>query len=139
MTARTSLSADGLDELQACLAALSATAKGGVADALEAVATEMAAEARRLLARPGPSAPGDPPGDANGALAASLAVSVDRDALRATLSCAAAEAVDLEYGTRAMAARPFLRPAVAAEAENARARLRTALARAVARSQGGPT
>ncbi len=123
-----SAAAPGLPALARALADLPAAAQAEVGAALDEVAADVVAVARRSLGTASPSAPGDPPADPTGALAASL--SATRDGLQATVAASAPYAGYLEYGTRRMAARPFLRPAVAATAETARAKLRAALARA---------
>lgn len=128
MTGRSVVSAPGLPALRQALADLPDAAKAEVSDALDAVGADLVTDMRRRLGRTGASAPGDPPADPAGALAASLAAT--RDGLRVTVTAASPQAAFLEYGTRTMAPRPVLRPAVAAVAEMARARLRAALARA---------
>lgn len=128
MTGRSTASAPGLPALRQALADLPDAAKAEVSDALDAVGADLVTDMRRRLGRTDPSAPGNPPADPAGPLAASLAVR--RDGLQVTVTAASPRAPFLEYGTRTMTPRPFLRPAVAAVAERARARLRAALARA---------
>lgn len=58
------------------------------------------------------SAPGEPPADDRGMLANSIEVDVDPTQFNLTLSAGAPYAHELEYGTRHMLPRPFLRPAL---------------------------
>ncbi len=58
------------------------------------------------------SAPGEPPANDRGMLANSIEVDVDPVQFNLTLSAAAPYAQELEYGTRHMLPRPFLRPAL---------------------------
>ena len=134
------MTAAGPAALQRRLATLPRAAETEVAAALGAVGDMVLAEARRILATSGagPSAPGEPPADPTGTLAASLGASLDRAAARITLTAASPHAIALEYGTRTMGARPFLRPAVQATADEARRTLEAALARA-AGADGGPS
>lgn len=122
------VSAPGLPALASALRDMPDAARAEVETALDDIAADAIAEARRGLGTAGPSSPGDPPADPTGALAASLTAM--RNGLNVAVTAASPHAGFLEYGTRTMAARPFLRPAVAATAEAARARLRAALARA---------
>lgn len=124
--------------LRARLAALPDRLRAETATALAAVGDAAVAEARRLLATsrgPLPSSPGEPPRDRSGHLAGSLSATVD-EAGAVTLA-ATDPARHLEFGTRTMEARPFLRPAAAATEPIAREVLRAALARA-ARAGGDP-
>lgn len=59
------------------------------------------------------SAPYQAPADDRGMLANSIQVDVDPKQFNLTLSAAAPYARELEYGTRHMLPRPFLRPALA--------------------------
>ena len=66
------------------------------------------------------SAPGQAPANDLGFLASSLRITItNRNAV--DLSAVAPYAVHLEYGTRRMAARPFLRPACEKAGKNAKA------------------
>lgn len=58
------------------------------------------------------SAPGQAPANDRGMLAASIEVDVDPRQFNLTLSAGAPYARELEYGTRNMLPRPFLRPAL---------------------------
>ena len=121
------------------LANLPGAVRAAVVTALGEIAADTVAEARRALSRVGPSRPGNPPADPGGGLTASLEARLDPDADAATVTAADPHARFLEYGTRAMAARPFLRPAAQAVLDDARARLRAAMADAVAQTLGdGP-
>ncbi|MBL4838431.1 MAG: hypothetical protein JKY34_12725 [Kordiimonadaceae bacterium] len=57
------------------------------------------------------SAPGDAPNSDTGDLASSIFLKVDRANLSATIGSRLEQAPALEFGTKNMAARPFLRPA----------------------------
>jgi HK97 gp10 family phage protein len=141
------MSPDATHTLRGRLATLPVAALAQVATALEEIGAEVVAEARRSLAADGPtqpdpgkrpaSAPGGPPDDPTGRLAASLGVVADPAAAHVTVAASTPYAIFLEYGTRHMAARPFLRPAVEAHGEAARSRLAEALRRAVASALGG--
>ncbi len=130
--------APGLAALQARLSGLSEAVKAEVAEALGEVAADVIEEARRALGggessgfgKRQASAPGGPPADPSGALAASLSAALETAEPQVTITAASPHAAFLEYGTRTMAARPFLRPAIAATSVGARTRLRAALARA---------
>lgn len=126
------------DEARARLASLPAAASAALDDTMGEVAEAVAQAARRQLATAAPSQPGAPPADPSGHLAAAIAV-VRTPAGDVTVKVDTPYAADLEYGTRRMAARPFLRPAVAATAEPARRKVAEALSRAVALAFGaGP-
>lgn len=58
------------------------------------------------------SAPGEAPANDRGMLAASIEADVDPRQFNLTLSAGAPYARELEYGTRNMLPRPFLRPAL---------------------------
>ena len=138
---------EATQNLKRRLAALPIAALAEVATALDEIGAEVVAEARRSLAADGPvqpdpgrrpaSAPGAPPDDPTGRLAASLSVVADPATPHVTVVASTPYATFLEYGTRHMAARPFLRPAVEAHGEAARSRLAEALRRAVASALGG--
>lgn len=124
---------DPASRLKQRLAALPARLRAGTNAALRQVGDDTVEEIRRVLAAssgPLPSAPGDAPRDPAGRLAGTLAVQLDEAQSAVTVIAASREARFLEYGTRHMAARPFLRPAVAAMAPSALAVCRTALAEA---------
>ncbi len=124
---------DSASRLKQRLAALPARLRGRVNEALRAVGEDTVAEIGRGLAAsqgPQPSRPGDPPRDPAGRIARALAVDLDEARSTVTVLVASSEARCLEYGTRTMAARPFVRPAVAATAPAALALCRAALAAA---------
>jgi HK97 gp10 family phage protein len=125
--------------LQALLAGLPAAVRAEVTAALGGIGADMVEGARTSLAQGSPSAPGKPPADPGGSLAASLHWSLDEANGQVTVGTSDPAAIFLEYGTRKMAARPFLRPAASAVTEKAQARLRSALVRACARVFGGPS
>lgn len=66
------------------------------------------------------SAPGEPPADDTGALAASGQVQHDVEEASSRVLFTAAHAPALELGTERMEARPYLRPSLAEEADNIR-------------------
>lgn len=124
---------DPASRLKRRLAALPGRLRERADAALLQIGQETLAEIRRVLAASGgprPSAPGDPPRDPAGHLAGALAVSLDDAHSAVTVVAASPQARFLEYGTRTMAARPFIRPAVAATAPAALATCRAALAEA---------
>jgi len=59
------------------------------------------------------SAPGEPPASDTGTLVNSIETSYDFKALSGSVVVRAAHGPPLEFGTRKMAARPFMRPALA--------------------------
>lgn len=73
-------------------------------------------EAKRIATGPPPSAPGEGPGVRTGRLRNSISYRIGVDAISpyADIGTAVFYAPFLEIGTRKMAARPFLRPALAA-------------------------
>lgn len=101
-----------------------------MAAGLDDVAQSVAAEARLRLGTVKPSRPGLPPADPSGTLAEGIGTDRGPDG-SAAVTVASRYAVDLEYGTTRMAARPFLRPAIAATGDDARRMLGKAFARAV--------
>lgn len=131
-----SVASTGLAALRRRLAALPQVARVEGATAMDRIGAGLVAEARRMLASGGPAEPGSPPDDPAGNLADSLGWSLDPDGPRLVVTAASTHARFLEYGTRAMAARPFLRPAIAASEEHIRAEMRGAMARAAATLSG---
>lgn len=137
-----SVKAAGLAVLRRRLAELPLRARAEANVALARIGDEVTDEMRRSLQSATPvsssgamqpaSAPGGPPRDPTGDLAASLTAMLDQETSRVTVASASPHAVLLEYGTRRMAARPFLRPAVAATLATARQHCRDAIARAAA-------
>ena len=119
----------GLDAALRHIEGAAAKIEAGAHDGLTAVAFMAANEAKRSILK-GPktgtvyqlynpkrthqaSAPGEAPAQDLGGLSMSIAVSVPLSDRRAVeLVADAPYAVHLEYGTRKMAARPFMRPAV---------------------------
>lgn len=75
------------------------------------------------------SAPGEPPANDRGMLANSIEVDVDPTQFNMTLSAGAPYAQELEYGTRHMLPRPFLRPALARWRERIIAAIQRAIKR----------
>ena len=70
---------------------------------------------------PPASSPGDPPHRRTGRLRASVASEVDADTLTAVVGAPGKVAYWLETGTRKMAARPFVRPALLNNLDQVRA------------------
>ncbi len=127
---------DPASRLKQRLAALPARIRAETAGALGRIGEQAVAEARRLLSSgPAPSAPGEPPRDPRGDLAEGLRADLDAAAASVTIAAASPQALFLEYGTRTMAARPFLRPAAEAVRPLALEACRQALA-AAAKDQG---
>ncbi|GEL44237.1 hypothetical protein MEX01_48280 [Methylorubrum extorquens] len=81
-----------------------------------------------------PSAPGEPPNADTRQLDTSIAVVLDAPNLTANVVAQAPYAAALEYGTRKMAARPFLRPALIRNQEAAEALIARAVTSALKRS-----
>lgn len=98
------------------LAAWSATAASTLAAALDAAAEELAADISRQVSASGVTAED----------AATVMVSRDR-AGQTTVAVTLPDAKTHEYGTRAVPARPVLRPAVAALRDGLRTRIAAAL------------
>lgn len=124
---------DPAGRLKDRLAALPERLQAQVRAALAGIGAALLEETRRRLADdtgPAPSRPGEPPRDPAGRLAATLLASLDQSGTAVTLTAAAPYAPDLEYGTRTMAPRPFLRPAGEAVRPAALAACRDALAQA---------
>ncbi len=129
------MSAEGeaADALKRRLAAMPGRLRAAADAALHAIGDDTVAQARRLLAGAegsSPSQPGETPRDPAGHLAASLSATADAEAATVRIGSTSPQAVFLEYGTRTMAARPFLRPAAAAVRPAALDACRAALAAA---------
>lgn len=77
------------------------------------------------------SAPGEVPANDRGMLAASVQVDVDPTQFNMTMSASAPYARELEYGTRWMLPRPFLRPALARWRQRIIEAIRDAIKRAM--------
>lgn len=139
----------GGDELISALAAFREDALERLRRALAASADEVRARAResmegsksgRVYRLPGggrrhrASAPGEAPAVATGRLRAGVGVRLAAGGLGATVgvhdASLAGIAANLEFGTRAMAARPWLLPALEAARPAAERRFREALAEA---------
>ena len=73
------------------------------------------------------SAPGQPPATDTGFLVANITHEIDRDKLGGKVVSRAGYSVFLEFGTRAMAARPFLLPALRSMRKRIRKRYTKAL------------
>lgn len=128
----------GLAGLKRRLAALPEAARTAANEALRDVGEDLTAAIKRALGSSAVSKPGSPPGDPTGGLAAALSAAVDAETSRLRITAASPHALFIEYGTRRMAARPFLRPAVAAVTPQVEEKLRAAIARAVAKSRADP-
>ncbi len=100
--------------------AVHARVDAGMASAGEQAGQALADHVRMKLSRPNPlgttpSAPGEPPARVSGELMDSVAYEVadTGKGVSVMVGAAASYALALEYGTRRMAPRPFLRPALA--------------------------
>lgn len=116
--------------LEARLRRVSRDLERTLSQALLEAGEEVRAEARALLDEPGggrPSAPGEPPRRDTGRLRDSVFVRPAARGPGAEVGCGLDYGAHLEFGTRRMAARPWLAPAL----EAARPRVRARLARAV--------
>lgn len=86
------------------------------ADVTNEAAQDMEKDIRSNWSKSSPSAPGQPPAVVTGALDASVMAvpeqSLSTGKVTATVQVRDKKARHLEYGTRKMAARPFLRPAI---------------------------
>lgn len=78
------------------------------------------------------SAPGEPPASDTGRLVSSIRTNYRNGGLVATISASTAYAAYLEYGTRKMAPRPFMRPALANKREEVEELLASSVQRALA-------
>lgn len=94
--------------------AAKALIKQTIAKRLEIAARLLVNDIKESLSVPAPPASkrGEAPHKLTGRLRASIAQSVDADALKATIGTNLAYGKFLELGTSKMPARPFLRPAV---------------------------
>lgn len=128
----------GLADLKRRLTALPEVARAAADAALRDIGEDVTAAIRRSLDASAVSEPGRPPRDPTGGLAASLGAVVEPETSRLRIAAASPHALFLEYGTRRMAARPFLRPAVAAATPQAKERLREVIAQAIASPRTQP-
>lgn len=106
----------------------------GLAAAASEAGGALADHVRMKISRPNPSgaapsAPGEPPARVSGELLDSVAYEIMETGrgLSVTVGAAASYALSLEYGTRRMAQRPFLRPSLAEMEEEIARIYRTAL------------
>jgi hypothetical protein len=120
-------------DLRTRLSGLPALLQDEVGNALTNVAEAAAAETRRLLdsGQASPSPSGAPPATPSGVLAGAI-VAERLPGGSSAVTVDVPYAADLEYGTTRMAARPFLRPAVANTSDAARTLLADAVGRTVA-------
>ncbi len=124
-------------QAKALLAALPGAVEAQLEPALDAAAELVAFEARQLLATH--AAPSTSGSESVGAPRLADAITAGRSSdSHATVRAAAPYARDLEYGTARMAARPFLRPAVANVTADVREHLAAALSNAVAAALDEP-
>lgn len=126
MSTRVEIRVHGAREAAQDLAAVPQKVRQPIRDALMALALLGQNAARRLVLR-GPktgriyrrgkkvvhqaSAPGEAPASDTGSLVARILGEAGTDDLSSRIAGRAAYAIHLEYGTKKMAARPFLRPA----------------------------
>jgi len=115
--------------------AVAPLAEAAVRRAVAASAARVAATAARSIRRrPRRSAPGAPPATDTGELAREIASVIDADGPGASVESGAAHSRFLEFGTARMAARPFLRPALASQRAATRQRIAAAVRLAIARA-----
>jgi hypothetical protein len=102
-------------------AAVSAAIKARLGANLRPACDLLAARARSTIATPGPprSRPGSPPHIDSGALLRSVKAGADPGSLRGYVQADVEHAAYLEEGTRRMAARPWLLPALTEAADDA--------------------
>ena len=113
-----------------------------MAIALAAGAEALREDVTRVLGRSaaaGPSAPGEPPRRRSGRLADSVFAQRDADGLGAVVGTRLDYGMHLEFGTRTMAARPWLLPAFQAAQSSLRARFARAARRALANNLDRPS
>lgn len=126
--------ATGARGLRAVAPLVEAAVRQAVAESAAQVA-RAAAQSIRDLHR---SAPGEPPTTGTGELARNIVPVIDADARPggpgASVESRAAHSRFLEFGTARMAARPFLRPALAQQRAPTRRRIADAVRLAVARA-----
>jgi hypothetical protein len=113
-------SVEGLDSLRGGLARIAD--KAALADAVAVTAEEVRAAARANLQDSGP------PGNGRGQLADSLVIAPAADGLSVTVGTTAAQGWNLEFGTVARPATPWLGPALEAARPGILTRLRQRLA-----------
>jgi HK97 gp10 family phage protein len=116
----------GQARLGASLRRLQAAQAVAVADAVTAGARDIQAAARERLPR------------RSGRLARSVSVEITPDGLAATIGTELAHGTYLELGTRRMAARPWLQPALLAVRSSVRARFARMANAALALGRGLP-
>ncbi|MEE9209070.1 MAG: HK97 gp10 family phage protein [Kiloniellales bacterium] len=105
--------------------------------AVEEGAQDLRREARDILSIAGrgeASAPGEPPRRQTGALRDSLTVALAPDRLSARVGTDLDSGADLEFGTQAMAPRPWLAPAAENVAPKIQARIEAAVREAIRRA-----
>lgn len=86
----------------------SAAVRESMADGLEVGAMVLRDQMVRTTTNPSPSKPGKPPGVVTGILSASMTTNANRPALSAKVGTPWDYGRFLEYGTRRMAARPWV-------------------------------
>ncbi len=120
----------GAGRLAARLDRLADRVEWAVQAAVEEGAHDLRREARDLLNRVGrgaPSAPGEPPRRQTGGLRDSLTVALAPDRLSARVGTDLDRGAHLEFGTQAIAPRPWLAPAAENAAPKIRARIKAAV------------
>ena len=117
----------GLARLERRARRISAARRRSTIDAVRGGAEQLRAAALRSMGPAGgggrPSAPARPPARRSGRLAESIFVQARSDGLRAEVGSALDYARHLEFGTRRMAARPWLLPAFLAVKDGIRRRI----------------
>ncbi len=128
------ITVSGAGRFAARLDRLADQVEWAVQAAVEEGAQDLRREARDLLNLAGrgePSAPGEPPRRQTGALRDSLTVALAPDRLSARVGTDLDSGAHLEFGTQAIAPRPWLAPAAENVAPKIRARIEAALRQAM--------
>lgn len=131
----------GLGGLSARLDNIGRDAEDLVFQIVKAAGSEIAVEAAVSITRGSiegknhvPSAPGEPPNSKTPNLAIEIIDVADRATLSTQVISRASYSAALEYGTARMAARPFMRPALAAHEPRVRAEMKKAIATVIRRN-----
>ena len=121
----------GVRRLERRVARLNGKRRARLSAAVEGAAETLRSAVKRELARPGvePSRPGMAPRRRSGRLVDSVTIQPSADGLGADVGSDLDYGRFLEFGTRRMAARPWLLPSFIALKEELRAQIRTAAER----------